>query len=276
MLPPELLDKIFGEFPTDGQGRSTLISCALVATWWTGPSQRRLFSSVTIVKENYRKWMDGVVLSGSKTHLLPYVRSFVHFDRLNGGDDSYPMRNLKKDSGEYLSALCNLRHLTFPYITVELIGDEAFHTCFSAFRETLTELSLNTILTSFDAFVTLVDYFPNLATLRLGWLTPKPDEGPVPPLSRPFRGTICICHPAGFDLLRFIDRLAELDVEYDGLFIESPFVAREKPLKSILQLSSGTVKYLRLTVPLPGEYSGWIPPSLRLLTKYPAFQAERS
>ena len=57
--------------------RLTLITCALVATWWTGPSQRRLFSSVKVHEDNYEWWMNGI-FSGSKTHLLERTCSLSH------------------------------------------------------------------------------------------------------------------------------------------------------------------------------------------------------
>lgn len=189
-LPPEILDKILEYVLTDGaEGRPTLIACALVATWWTGPSQRRLFSSVSIYHRNYRRWMDGVVLSGSKTHLLGYVRSLEHSLTPNT-KNMYQMRDLQKDSGEYLSALHNIHSLTLLRVRIEVIGGEGFHTCFSAFRETLIDLTLQTVVTSFSAFVTLVSYFPNISTLRLGLVKLVPDEEPVPSLPQPLQGEV--------------------------------------------------------------------------------------
>ena len=66
-LPPETLDKILERMSTYYEGLRTLITCALVATWWTGPSQRCLFSSVEIDNENYQRWTDGVIHSGPKS-----------------------------------------------------------------------------------------------------------------------------------------------------------------------------------------------------------------
>ena len=74
-LPPEVMDKILEHIHVNGWKSPTLCACALVATWWTGPSQRRLFSSVKIHPNNYKRWMNGVVLSKSKAHLLGHVRS---------------------------------------------------------------------------------------------------------------------------------------------------------------------------------------------------------
>ena len=91
-----------------------------------------------------------------------------------------------QDSKEYLSAMPSLRSLTLHYTGVENAGEDEFRTCFSAFRESLTYLSLETFATLFGAFVTVVDYFPNITILQLCSFELEPDEGPVPSLSHPF------------------------------------------------------------------------------------------
>ena len=243
LLPPEILDKIFEWIPTSREGRPTLIACALVATRWTGPSQRRLFSSVEIDEYNYRRWMKGVILSGSKAHLLEYVRSLRH----SHGRD-HRMRDLPRDSGKYFSALHNLHSLTFYQTRIEHISEEKFHTCFSAFRKTLTHLSLDTFTTSFSAFVTLVDHFPNITTLQLHSFVLEPDGGPVPSLSRPLRGKLHI-HSVQANRLEFFNRFAKLDLEYEELVITgTPFMYKETEfMESALQISANTVKFLSLT-----------------------------
>ena len=142
----------------------TLIACALVATRWTESSQRRLLSSVLIRKHNYQQWMSSVVLSRSRVRLLGYVRSLrIGHNR----DISIEFRNLIQDHGEYLSALHNVHSLTIVNTRVESIPQDQFHTCFSAFRGTLTYISLKAFATSFSAFMALVDYFPNIRPLQL-------------------------------------------------------------------------------------------------------------
>lgn len=108
------------------------------------------------------------------------------------------MKYLPRDSGEYLSALCNLHSLDFVHSIAEPITEEGFHTRFSAFREAPTELSLQFTLTSSNMFVTLIDYFPNVTTVRLGPFSLNLDEVPVLPLSRPLRGKVPI-YPLGLD-----------------------------------------------------------------------------
>ena len=242
-LPPEILDKILECIPADREERVTLVACALVATWWTGPCQRRLFSSVSIRKRNYQQWMDRVALSGSKVRLLGYVRSLrIGYIR----DISIKFQSLLQDHGEYLPALHNLHSLAFANTRVEHIPQYQFHTCFSAFRGTLTYLSLDVFATSFSAFVTLVDYFPNIRSLQLGVFMLGPDETPVPSLSRPLRGKL------RFNLLQsgpleFFNRFAMLDLEYEELMIESFGYVDPSFLESALQMSTGTVKSLRIT-----------------------------
>ena len=244
-LPPEIVDKILEHVPANRYGRQTLIACALVATWWTGPSQRRLFSSVEIGKDNRQRWMNGVVLSGSKARLLEYVRSFGYYPYFR-----QRMRDLAQYSGEYFPALCNLRSLALFNIRVERISEENFRTCFSAFRETLTHLSLDTFVTSFGAFVALVDYFPSITTLRLRSFDLEPDEGPVQSLSRPLRGSLHVHIHA--NLPEFANKFAKLNLEYEELVIDGSTsrYTETKFVESVLQIIPSTVKFLRLTAEL--------------------------
>ena len=256
---------ILEHIPVDKEGRQTLVACALVAIRWTRPSQRRLFSSVWIGYGNYQRWMNGVVLSGSKSHLLKYILSFRHLSTRGFGIKD-TMRTLPEVSGEYLSGLINIHTLELFQIRIQHISKGEFHTCFSAFRETLTYLTLEYFDTSFSAFVTLVDYFPNVTTLRLGSFSVIPDEGPVPPLSRPLRGTIRL----GCSISRcagFFDRLAKLDPEYEELVLLSPYCAGAVLVESFLRLCARTVKYLRLTTEFEREHAYKTSSSLRILTR---------
>ena len=104
----------------------------------------------------------------------------------------------------------------------------------------------------------LVDYFPNLRTLRMCLCEVRPDEGPVPTLSRPLRGKMYIqCgHMVTAHCLAFFRRFAELDLKYEELVIDTfshafPEVARL--LDNALQMNSSTVKTLRLFVELDRE-----------------------
>ena len=163
------------------------------------------------------------------------------------------MRNLREDSGEYLSALHNIHSLELVSIEIERVGRADFRTCFSAFRETLTDITLESFATSFDAFVGLVDYFPNITTLRLGSFLLDPDQERVPTLSRPLRGKICLSD-VFLGCIEFFDRLAELDLEYEELVLEFGFGIGTRLLESILRVGASTVKCLRLSGRIPCEY----------------------
>ena len=198
--------------------------------------------------------MNGVVLSRSKNCLLGQIRLLRHS---NAGciGIKCQIRGLTWDSGEHFSALCNLHSLTLSAFRIERIGEDMFHTRFSAFREALTCLSLDNFTTSFSAFVTLVDYFPNIATLRLDSFLVEPDEEPVPSLSRPLRGKLYVYEVLP-DRLEFFNRFAELDLEYEELTIDSGCIPMGATfVESALQLSRRTVKSLRLACeceyPLP-------------------------
>jgi len=157
----------------------------------------------------------------------------------------YSMRGLVQDPLESFPLLRDTHNLTLSNIRVEHTSRSQFRTLFSAFRETLTHLSLESIAASFSAFVTLVDYFPNITTLQVRSFVLEPDEGPVSPLSRPLRGKVLVRGFRG-DHLEFLDRFTQLDLEYGELVI-GPFACRSpKFLESALQISPGTVKSLRL------------------------------
>ena len=189
--------------------------------------------------------MEGVVRSGSKALLLKFVRSLTHS---RNKTTTYRMRDLPRDSGEDLSALPNIHTLKLYHIRVEHIGGEGFCTCFSAFGETLSTLSLGPFATSFSTFVTLVDCFPNITSLELGKVILKPDEGPVPVLSRSLRGKV---HIWGAQVGRseFVDRFAKLCLEYEELVLDSFYYSMGSTfLEDALQISTNTVKYLMLAV----------------------------
>ena len=251
-IPREIFDQILEQIPTDtGEGRQTLTACALVATWWTESSQRHLFSSVDVDQDNYEQWMNGVSLSRSKALLLGYVHSLGYYRDI--GDQ---MRGIPEEFGKCLPALRNLHSLTLSNIEAEHLSRENLRARFSAFRVTLTYLSLDNFTTLFRALVNLVDYFPNITTLQLRSFILKLDGGLVPHLSRPYQGKLLVSITRHGDL-EFFNRFAKLDLEYEELTVESPYpmFIGAKFVESALRISAGTVKFLRLTSELQGEYA---------------------
>ena len=212
-----------------------------------GPSQRRLFSSASVHEKNYRRWMNGVALAGSKVHLLGFVRSLQHClgmaTRFNHGI---------QDHEEYFSALCNLHSLSLYGVGIEAIGKEGPHAYFSASRETLTYLSLGDFFAPFCVFVTLVDYFPNIRNLQLCSFGLDPNARPIPTLSRPLRGKFKVYSTGACS--SFLDRFARLDLQYEEVVLHSPSRFIEgKYLERALQISATTARVLRLTVELQRE-----------------------
>ena len=145
---------------------------------------------------------------------------------------------------------------------------QEFRTCFSAFRETLAELAIRFFSTSFSAFVALVNYFPNITTLRLGSFSLRHDEEPAPLLSRPLRGKIYIHYTHQDQRWDFVDRLAKLEMEYDRLVIESRFILRPEVLEGNLRLSPSTVRYLKLASSVQGGLPHDSQLSLHSLTQH--------
>lgn len=157
------------------------------------------------------------------------------------------MLSLPQDPGKYFSALGHLRSLTLYNTRVEHLTKQGFHTLFSPFREILTFLSLDTCATSFSAFVTLIDYFPNISTLQLCSVALEQDEGSVPSLSRPLRGKIRVLD-VRTNWLGFLDRFSKLDLEYEELVIDPSLAPIDAEfLERALRISANTVKSLRLT-----------------------------
>ena len=169
-------------------------------------------------------------------------------------DEQIQMQVLPGISGEYISALRNLSSLTLRVIIIEHIREDGFHTCFSAFRETLTYLSLGGFTAvPFSASMALVDYFPNVTTLQLEpEFMPRLDEERVLSFSRPPRGKLII-YEVTFDSSGFFNRFARSNLEYEELVIVSRFFVGTKFAKSVLQISTSAVKFLRLARGLRSE-----------------------
>ena len=81
---------------------------------------------------------------------------------------------------------------------------------------------LDKIVTPLNTFVTLVGYFPNIATLELDSLIVEPDEGSILSLSWPLRGKKFDVHEVRINRLGFLNRFAWLDLGYEGLVIDLP------------------------------------------------------
>jgi hypothetical protein len=129
---------------------------------------------------------------------------------------------------------------------VKCTGEEGLGRWFSPFRDTLTCLSLYTFAAPFSVFVTLLDYFPNIATLQLSSIVLEPDGRPIPSLSRPLRGKLNL-REVGGDHLESLIRFGQLDLEYEELVL-CAFYHFTGPgfLESALRICPRAVKSLRL------------------------------
>ena len=117
-----------------------------------------------------------------------------------------------------------------------------------------SRLGLKGFTTSLSAFATLIGYFPNITTLELDSFNLEPDNELVLSLSRPLRGKLRVRDGHG-DCLKFFNRFAKLDLEYEELVISSgsSMFVEMAFLNSALKLSANTIKFLRVTTEPEGE-----------------------
>ena len=81
-------------------------------------------------------------------------------------------------------------------------------------------------------------------TLSLDWVVLESDEGPVPSLSRPLRGKLCVYEVEPY-CSKFLDRFVELDLEYEELLLDCYYLGTLL-MERLLRISPSTVKFLRL------------------------------
>ena len=206
-LPPELIDLIFSHLSLDEL--QTLRNCSLVARSWAHRSQKRLFETVQISRLTYSSWVEGI--SPENLELLRHVHSLTL--SITGPRCPVPT-SLIDDLGDYLPSLHNLKSLVLSSLNLESGSPKVEN--FSAFRLTLSSLSIWRCYVSTGAFIILVNYFPNLVDLQLRSPLPVEDYKPVPPLLRPLRGRLSA---EGFNdhTLLLLNHLSNLPPELDEL-----------------------------------------------------------
>ena len=208
-LPHELLDEIFSYIPPDD--RKSFRVYSLVARSWVSPAQRRLFSSVVITMDNYQPWKDNI--SPANTELLNHVRSLLYFT--TGRSPSWKSLSIN-DFFDYLPSFRCLQHLTLCGVHIKLDISEQLEV-FSAFRHTLSTLTLSALFLTWRTFTTIVNYFPDMRDLTVLHIVWELHHRQAPPLSRPLRGRLSIDMHQDQGLPIFANRLSGLDVEYDEL-----------------------------------------------------------
>ena len=198
-LPQELLDQVFS-FIRWGGARYDRQSFSLVSRSWLECSRRRYFSHITIDTRNYERFLDAV--SPTNTALLAHVHSLTCF--VQAISRYRDVRALE----DYLPSLSQLQRLTFCNMTIipGCLG------LFSAFRHTLSSLTLKEDSIAWNTFVSLVGYFPNLRNLEISNCSVDDQPAPHPP--RPLYGRLSLrsYSPLLSGGLHLTNRLTELQI----------------------------------------------------------------
>lgn len=208
-LPPELLNEVIGHLPT-----GHLHSCSLVAKSWVYPCQKRLFKVINIHPGNLRGWLD--IISPADVELLGYVRILSYnaeeywINSMNAiGPPHHALR-------EYLPSFRQLRHFILTSLRISWSPQQL--ELFSAFRHTLSDISMARCGATKSDFVTLINYFPNLIHLYLREVEYYKEDEPIPPLSRPRLKRLSIAEwPA--NSLDLIDELSNPGLHFEEVFI---------------------------------------------------------
>jgi len=244
-LPFELLDEIFGYL----DDRESLRTFSLVAKSWASPAQSRLFSSVIITEDNYQSWKDSI--SPTNKELLFHVRSLWYLVLLRiPGWNTHPI----DDFFNYLPSFHRLQRLSLCSTSIKSDIPKRLEV-FSAFRQTLSSLTLHTLILTWSTFVAVADYFPHVRDLEVSRPIWGIDYEQAPPLSRPLRGRLSIDMSSSLALQIFADRFSDLEVEYDELLILGNRISGPRPStctryhQRIIDTCGKSLRRLRLGLP---------------------------
>ncbi|KAF9647255.1 hypothetical protein BDM02DRAFT_3188164 [Thelephora ganbajun] len=242
-LPQELLDEILSHLPLDyGEDRRSLQSHSLVAKSWVNPSRRRLFRTVEIQETTLQSWFD--TISPANEELLQHICSLSYIANATSQWAVQQPEYHVDVLWDYLPSLHQLRHLSLS--SMHIPSDIAQQVeMFSAFRHTLSRLSLDYCNVTISALITLINYFPSLDCLDLNHPLHEVDGEPVPPLSRPIIQKLHISnvHGNGIDLL---DKLSELGPVFDEIVVGGWLQDYLHALGPILGTVGAKAKCLRL------------------------------
>ena len=235
-LPLELVDEIIGHLPQDD--KQSLRKCSLVAKSWISSSQRRLFNTVEIDRRNLQSWLDNI--SPTNAVLLGHVRQLWYNEYPKG--EIEPAHRALRD---YFSSFRQLSHLTLhsAHISLRSLCIELF----SAFQHSLSTISLIGCSITKHAFITFINYFPNLAHLYLHRLNCRKINGTTPSLSRfLFKSLYVNEGPSG--TLFLLEELSKSGLRFDELIVGSmtlPIPSESEFSRRVVEIFGAHAKYLR-------------------------------
>ena len=211
-LPQELLDEILSYLPLeDVQGQPLLASCSLVSKSWTNPSRRHLFKAVNISEKFLPSWLDRI--SPTNHQLLHHIQALSYITSTQTWRNGEPPKYFIDVLKDYLPSFHQLQHLSL--FSMQIPSDISLKLeMFSAFRSTLSRLSLKHCDVTISALVTLINYFPNLDHLDLSSLRHSTDGEPTPPLYRPQMSRLHLSE-LRMDALGILNQLSELGPAFD-------------------------------------------------------------
>ena len=242
-LSHELFEAILGFLSLDDkQGQQSLRNCSLVAKSWVNPSRRYLFKTVEIQETTCKSWLD--TISPVNDELLQHVRSLSYI-----ADNTAWRHNLRSDHcanvlRDYLPSFHKLQHLSLSSMHIRS-GVSRHIEVFSAFRHTLSQLTLKYCNVTISALVALINYFSSLDRLNLCCLFHQVDGEPLCPRSHSLIRKLHISdfHGDGHDIL---DQLSELGPAFDELVIDGSSKILLPTLNHIVASLGVNVKRLRL------------------------------
>ena len=246
-LPQELVDEILSYLSLDDErGERSLQNCSLVAKSWIGPSRRHLFETVAIQEPGLKSWLDSI--PPANDGLLRHVRSLsLTLPPGAWPADFYPVHRIDVFQ-DYFPSFHQLRHLSLSF--VHLPSDISQQVgLFSAFRHTLSRLSLDDCKITISALGTLINCFPYLNRLDLGRIIHEVDDEPASPVSRPLIEQLYVSE-VHWDGMHFFDQMSEIGLGFEEVvFIERPFV-RPELVERVADTVGVSVKCLKLLQPL--------------------------
>lgn len=151
---------------------------------------------------------------------------------------------------DYFSSFCQLKVFTFFH------ADTSSHPhpteSFSAFQHTLSTISMKGCIVTKSGFVTLINYFPNLTSLRLGGLRHRGEASrPLPFLGITSRGCSSTC--GVFDSLALVSEFSKFAVRSDEVVVDAmigPDPSWPEFLIRVVDAFGANAKHLRvLSIP---------------------------